>query len=57
MYFGCFGGDWSETKSSKIVEKLKPKFTGNHHALQDAIFQAELFNLILEEVNKLSASH
>ncbi|HGH3627498.1 3'-5' exonuclease (plasmid) [Acinetobacter baumannii] len=52
MYFGCFGGNWSETKSSNIVEKLKPKFTGNHHALHDAIFQAELFNLILEEVNR-----
>ncbi|MCU4581180.1 3'-5' exonuclease [Acinetobacter gyllenbergii] len=52
MYLGCFGGMWFDTKSSKIVEKLKPKFQSNHNALQDAIFQAELFNLILEKIQR-----
>lgn len=49
MYFGYFDVNWADTKSSKIVERLKAKLTSNHNALQDAIFQAELFNLILEE--------
>lgn len=51
MYFGHFDVNWADTKSSKIVERLKAKLTSNHNALQDAIFQAELFKLILEEKN------
>lgn len=38
---------WEDTKSSKIVEKLRPHLRNNHNALEDAKFQAELFSLML----------
>jgi len=47
LYMGRFGGSWSDTKSSKILERLNPSKRSNHNALQDALFQAELFLLIL----------
>ncbi|EMN2534492.1 3'-5' exonuclease [Acinetobacter baumannii] len=47
LYMGRFGGSWSNTKSSKILERLNPSIVSNHNALQDALFQAELFRLIL----------
>lgn len=49
LYMGVFGGRWSETKSSKMRERLKPSTNNNHNALQDALFQAELFRLILSK--------
>ena len=49
LYMGAFGGNWSDTKSSKIIERLRPSIDGNHNALQDALFQAELFRLILKK--------
>jgi ribonuclease T len=45
LYMGAAGCDWSNTRSSRMVEALKPRSAGNHNALQDAIFQAELFRL------------
>ncbi len=47
LYMGRCGGSWSDTKSSKILERLNPSIVSNHNALQDALFQAELFRLIL----------
>lgn len=49
LYIGVFGGAWSETKSSKMKERLNPLINSNHNALQDALFQAELFRLILSK--------
>lgn len=46
FYFGKFGCSWEDTKSSKIASRLKPKLAGDHTALADARFQAELFRLI-----------
>ncbi|KAA6099013.1 3'-5' exonuclease [Pantoea dispersa] len=45
-YMGKFGTLWQETKSSKIDVKLKTKNLATHNALQDAIYQSEIFNKI-----------
>ncbi|ENW99960.1 hypothetical protein F899_02146 [Acinetobacter sp. CIP 101934] len=50
LYMGAFGGRWSDTRAKNIIEILKPQSRGNHNALQDAIFQAELFRLILKQI-------
>lgn len=46
LYMGATGCDWSDTPSSKIAKHLKPKLRGDHDALHDALYQAELFRLI-----------
>lgn len=46
LYMGKFGGTWSETKSSLMSQKLKPELSGDHTALADARYQAEIFRLI-----------
>ncbi|MBU86221.1 3'-5' exonuclease [Alcanivorax sp.] len=48
-FMGVFGCSWKETRSSKMAATLRPQTTPNHHALSDAIFQAELFELLLRE--------
>jgi DNA polymerase III epsilon subunit-like protein len=50
LYMGVTGCEWSATTSNKMSARLKPARHGNHDALQDAIFQAELFRLIRETV-------
>lgn len=45
-FMGAFGCTWKETKSSKMVERLKPQSVPSHNALDDARFQAELFALM-----------
>ncbi|MCE9941280.1 3'-5' exonuclease [Serratia liquefaciens] len=45
-YMGKFGTLWQETKSSIIDIKLKTYNTAKHDALQDAIYQAEIFRII-----------
>ncbi len=56
MYLGAYGGTWEETKSSKIAARLKPSLKGDHNALHDALYQAELFRLIRAELfNKTAA--
>jgi DNA polymerase III epsilon subunit-like protein len=46
MYMGAVGGDWTQTRSSEIAAALHPTLKGNHDALHDAQYQAELFRLI-----------
>jgi DNA polymerase III epsilon subunit-like protein len=46
LYMGAAGSTWSDTRSSHMVEILKPRHSGDHNALHDAIFQAELFRLV-----------
>lgn len=46
LYMGATGCEWSDTRSSKIAERLKPSLKGDHHALHDALYQAEIFRLI-----------
>lgn len=45
LYMGASGSTWSDTRSSQMVKALKPRHAGDHNALHDAIFQAELFRL------------
>jgi DNA polymerase III epsilon subunit-like protein len=46
LYMGATGCDWADTRSSKIAERLKPNLKGDHNALHDAQYQAEIFCLI-----------
>jgi len=53
MYFGTAIRTWRSTRSSEIENVVNPKTSGNHDALTDAIYQAELFELIREKlINK-----
>jgi len=45
FYMGMTGCRWDETRSSKMADRLSPTSKGTHDALQDAIYQAELFRL------------
>lgn len=45
LYMGATGSAWSDTRSSRMVAALKPQGAGDHSALHDALFQAELFRL------------
>lgn len=47
-YMGVTGSDWVDTKSSKMAMKLAPATAGDHNALHDAVYQAELFRLTRE---------
>jgi ribonuclease T len=49
LWMGATGGSWSDTRSSRIAERLKPALRGDHNALHDALYQAELFRLITSE--------
>lgn len=53
LWMGVTGGSWADTRSSKIAEALKPRLHGDHDALHDALYQAELFRLVLEERRRL----
>lgn len=46
MYMGAAGSSWAQTRSSQIAAALHPALKGNHDALHDAQYQAELFRLI-----------
>ncbi len=48
FYMGAAGCDWRDTKSSRMAVALKPRLLGDHQALQDALYQAELFRLARE---------
>lgn len=50
LYMGAIGCDWSDTGSSKIAKRLSPRLKGDHQALHDAQYQAELFRLIQTEL-------
>jgi hypothetical protein len=45
---GATGYAWGQTGSSQMARHLNPTRSGTHDALQDALYQAELFRLILE---------
>ena len=45
LYMGATGCTWDQTGSSKMAKRLSPKRTGTHDALEDALYQAELFRL------------
>ncbi len=46
LYMGATGSSWRDTRSSQIAMRLSPKLKGDHDALHDAKYQAELFRLV-----------
>ena len=48
LWMGVSGDSWADTRSSKISEVLRPELHGDHDALHDAKYQAELFRLIVD---------
>ncbi|TCO80710.1 exonuclease [Plasticicumulans lactativorans] len=46
LYMGATGSSWADTRSSQMAARLHPQSTGNHQALHDAQYQAELFRLV-----------
>ena len=50
LYMGATGCEWGDTRSSKIAERLKPSLKGDHQALHDAQYQAEIFRLIQSQL-------
>lgn len=46
LYMGATGSSWRDTRSSQIAERLLPSRKGDHDALNDAKYQAELFRLV-----------
>ncbi len=47
-YMGAFNLDWKQTKSSHMSANLLPQTSATHNALDDARYQAELFQLMLQ---------
>ncbi|WP_316192537.1 MULTISPECIES: 3'-5' exonuclease [unclassified Bradyrhizobium] len=50
LFMGATGCRWTDTRSSKIAEKVKPALAGTHDALHDALYQAEIFRLIWSQL-------
>lgn len=48
LWMGASGGSWADTRSSRIAKVLCPELYGDHNALHDAKYQAELFRLIVD---------
>jgi DNA polymerase III epsilon subunit-like protein len=51
-YMGVMGCSWRDTRSSAMAGRLHPTQKGNHTAVQDAVYQAELFRLTREHRQK-----
>ena len=45
LYMGATGSTWQDTRSSAMARRLNPTLQGEHDALDDALYQAELFRL------------
>jgi ribonuclease T len=52
-YMGAFHLEWRQTKSSHMGATLRPRTSPTHNALDDARYQAELFELMLRCRSKL----
>jgi DNA polymerase III epsilon subunit-like protein len=46
LYMGATGSNWTDTRSSRMAARLHPVSKGDHQALHDAQYQAELFRLV-----------
>lgn len=46
LYMGATGCTWKETSSSQIAKRVSANRSGTHDALDDALYQAELFRLV-----------
>jgi ribonuclease T len=49
FYMGKKGCSWYQTRSSQIAYTINPRLRGDHDALNDARYQAEIFRLIRNE--------
>ena len=49
LWMGVSGCSWADTRSSRIAEAVHPKLHGDHDALHDAQYQAELFRLVVAQ--------
>ena len=54
LFMGVMGCSWYETRSSAIDKIVSPNQKGDHDALHDAKYQAELFRLVYELSKKNS---
>ena len=45
LYMGATGCTWGQTGSTQIAKRVHPTRKGTHNALDDALYQAELFRL------------
>lgn len=52
LYMGATGCMWGQTGSSQISKRVNPTRKGTHNALEDALYQAELFRLTRELTRK-----
>jgi DNA polymerase III epsilon subunit-like protein len=52
FYMGMAGVAWSQTSWRFISPKYMPEYHLTHHALQDALDQADLFKKMLEEIRR-----
>lgn len=43
---GATGCSWGDTRSNQMAARLQSKSKGDHQALHDALYQAELFKLV-----------
>lgn len=50
LWMGVSGCTWADTRSSRIAEAVSPMLRGNHDALHDAQYQAELFRLVVAQL-------
>ena len=48
LFMGVMGCSWYETRSSAIDKVVNPSQKGDHDALHDARYQAELFRLVYD---------
>lgn len=48
LFMGATGCSWHDTKSSSIDKRVSSSLKGDHNALHDAKYQAELFRLVYE---------
>lgn len=48
LFMGATGCSWYDTRSSSIAKRVHPILKGDHDALHDARYQAELFRLVYE---------
>lgn len=46
LFMGATGCTWQDTRSSAIARRVQPTLQGDHDALHDALYQAELFRLV-----------
>lgn len=55
-YMGMAGVPWSQTSWRFISPKYRTEHNLTHHALQDALDQAEMFKKMLEEIRNINYS-